>query len=234
MNTSKVTTFDVFKIYWIFVKKYLGYGLITIIGLFLGTLTQSVFVPTFYKKFFDALQSSTDTNATVIILLAVIISIAILNFIGWFSNRCAKFSLQKFEISIMRDVRQYAYDYVLGHSYNFFSNNFTGSLVQRINRFTRAFERIADRFFMDIIPLTVKVVGAGIVLSFVDKKIAFGIFIWVTVFLTISFIFNRIKLKYDIQAAATDSKVSATLSDSISNHSAIQLFTGVDNESKRF
>ena len=230
----KVSTLAIFKEYLRPAKKYSLFGLIVFAGISLGTIMQSVLVPTFYKQFFDALQNSTDAHATAAALLGIIISIATLNLIGWVGNRSAGFAMVQFEIRVMRDIRQYAYDYVLEHSHNFFSNNFTGSLVQKINRFTRSFERLSDRFFMDIVPLVIKIVGATIVLSTIDKRIAFGILIWIIIFLTTSFIFNKIKLKYDIQGAATDSKASAALSDSISNHNVIQLFTGVENESKRF
>ncbi|MDO8430688.1 MAG: ABC transporter ATP-binding protein [Candidatus Taylorbacteria bacterium] len=234
MNYPKVTTWQIFKEYWKYAKKYFFYGLVIFIGISLGTLIQSVLVPIFYKKFFDFLQYSVDAHNTANLLVKVILSIAVLNGIGWIFNRLAKFLLVKFEVSVMRDVRQSSYDYVLEHSHNFFTNNFTGSLVQKINRYTRAFERLADRFLMDITPLAIKIIGASIVLNTIDRRIALGIIIWIAIFLTISFIFNRIKLKYDTKAAVVDSKVAATLSDSMSNHSAVQLFTGEKNESKYF
>ena len=215
-------------------KKYTFFGIITFLGVILGTVMQSVIVPTYYKQFFDALQHSTDVHMTAEVLISIILSIALLNFLGWIGNRTSGFALVQFEIKVMRDVRQRAYDYVLGHSHTFFSNNFTGSLVQKINRFTRAFERLADRVFFDIIPLIIKITGAGIVLSAIDSRIASAILVWVVVFLTISFVFNKMKLKYDVKGAAIDSKASAALSDSISNHNAIQLFTGTASESKRF
>ncbi len=230
----KVTTFDVVKEYWRFARVYIVYGVIVLIGFAIGTVMQSVLVPVLYKKFFDFLQNSADIHATAILLTHTIISIASLNLIGWIGNRSAAFALVQFEIRVMRDVRQYAYDYVLGHSYSFFSNNFTGSLVQRINRFTRAFERLADRILMDIVPLIIKIIGASIVLSLIDKRLAIGIIIWIIVFVITSFVFSRMKLKYDIQGATVDSKVAATLSDSISNYSAIQFFTGARSESKKF
>ena len=234
MKYPKVTNWDIFKTYWIFVRRYFLFGSLTALGFASGTFVQSVITPLYYKKFFDTLQSDSDLHTSGQFLLTIIVSIALANFIGWVSNRIAKFSLQKFEISVMRDVRQYAYDYIINHSFNFFSNTFTGSLVQKINRFTRAFERIADRILIDIIPLVIKVVGVGIVLTLVDKRLAMGIFIWIFIFITISFVFNKMKLKYDMQGAAIDSKVSASLSDSISNHSAVQLFTGNVLESKGF
>jgi ATP-binding cassette subfamily B protein len=233
-NYPKVSTTDVFVEYWKYSKKYVFWCIVTILGISLGALTQTVITPILYKDFFDTLQKSTDTEQTTKLLITIVTSIGILNFVGWIGNRCGKFSLQKFEISVMRDIRQAAFDYVLNHSFGFFSNNFTGSLVQKINRYTRAFERIADRILIDIIPLVIKVVGASIVLSLIDKRIALGIIIWIVVFITISFTFNRFKLKYDIEAAATDSKASASISDALSNHNVIELFTGVKSESKRF
>lgn len=234
IDYPKVTTWDVVREYWKSAKKHSAIGVIVLLGMILGTSMYSVWVPTLYKKFFDTLQGGVDVPQVATILVSIITSIALFNLIGWVGLRTAGFGVSEFEIRVMKDVRQRAYDYLLDHSHSFFSNNFTGSLVQRINRFTRAFERLADRFLMDIVPLVVKVTGASLVLSVIDKRIALGIFIWVIAFLSVSFVFNKIKLKYDIQGAATDSKASAALSDSISNHSAIQLFTGVSTESKRF
>lgn len=230
----KVTTWDVFREYLCTAKRYWISGVIVFMGISIGTIMQSVLVPTYYKRFFDTLQGSVSNHADGILLLKIITTIAVLNFLGWIGNRASGFAMVQFEIKVMRDIRQQAYDYLLDHSYNFFSNNFTGSLVQKINRFTRAFERLSDRFFMDIIPLLIKIIGASIVLSVIDRRIALGIFIWVIVFLTISFIFNKIKLKYDVQGAAIDSRASAALSDSISNHSVVQLFNAKNLESKRF
>lgn len=230
----KVSTFQVFKSYWKPVKKYIWFGVITLIGLIIGPIAQSVAVPAYYKNFFDTVTLGGDVSVIANTLIEIVVAIMMLHLIAWISNRAALFAISKFEIYVMADARQAAYDYVIGHSFSFFSNNFTGSIVQRINRYTRSFERLADRIFLDIVPLIIKVVGASVVLALIDKRIALIIVIWIITFLTVSFVFNRIKLKYDIQAAATDSRVAAALSDSISNHSAIQLFTGAKGESHRF
>ena len=230
----KVTTLDVAKAYWKGTKKYFWYGFTVLAGLSLGTAAFTIIVPVFYKKFFDTLEVSADKVLTAETLVAIIISILLLNVLGWLLNRIAKFALVYFESYTMRDLRQGAYDYVLGHSHGFFASNFTGSLVQRINRFTRGFETISDRILLDIVPLVIKVGGAIVVLGVIDVKISLGILIWVLFFMGVSFIFTKMKLRYDIEGAALDSKVSATLSDSISNHSTAQLFSGIEGESKFF
>jgi len=234
MDKPRITNWQIFKEYWGSVRKHKTLAIINTIGMVTAITIGSVIIPLVYKKFFDTLQSSTDAILTGELLLQIVIGIATLNFITWIGVRLAGFTLIRFEVKVMEDVRQKAFDYILRHSHNFFANNFTGSLVQKINRFTRAVERIADRLFMDIVPLVVKVLGISIVLNAVDYRLSIGIIIWIVLFLIISLVFVKIKLKYDIQAAQVDSKVAAALSDSLSNHNVIQLFTGTNDESNIF
>ena len=230
----KVTTWDVVKEYWKSARKYKVSIFFIVCASLVTTISQSVIVPTYYKKFFDVFSYGLEIDSAAALLVHIILIILGLNLIAWVGHRTTGFLIAYLEIHVMRDVRQNAFDYILNHSFNFFTNNFTGSLVQRINRFTRAFERLADRLFFDVIPLIVKVVGAGIVLSFIDRRLALMLLAWVFVFVLTSYFFNRFKLKYDIEGAAVDSRATGALSDSISNHNSTQLFTGATSESKRF
>ena len=234
MKKSQITNWQIFKEYWGAIKKRKTYGFLNLVGMITAVAIGSVMVPIAYKNFFDTLQSGTDVNLTGQLLLQIVTGIAFLNFITWVGVRIAGISLVQFEIKVMQDVRQRAFDYILGHSHNFFSNTFTGSLVQKINRFTRAVERLSDRFFMDIIPLLVKVIGISVVLNGVDYRLSIGILIWIILFLLISLVFTKMKLKHDIRAAEVDSRVAAVLSDSLSNHNVIQLFNGSSHESNAF
>jgi ATP-binding cassette subfamily B protein len=230
----KVTTWDVFSVYWVHARKYIIYIIVIFVGVVVGVMLQNIITPIFYKRFFDTIQASTNPIITGQELISIILAIATLNVVSWVFYRSAWYFLAKFEVLVMRNYRQACFDYIIKHSHSFFSNTFTGSVVQKINRSTRAFERLTDRILVDIVPLILKVGGTIFVLSFIDKRIALGISIWVVVFLTISFVFNRFKLKYDIEGAKIDSRVSAVMSDTLSNHGAVQLFTGSNNESKNF
>jgi ATP-binding cassette subfamily B protein len=230
----KVTTWDVIKEYWKPSRRYIPSILFILFGVSLATIAQSVIAPTYYKKFFDIFSYGYDTETTAGMLTHVVIIIFGINMLSWIGYRISGFIIIYFEGNVMRDIRQKAFDYILDHSHSFFTNNFTGSLVQKINRFTRAFERLADRVFMDIIPLAIKIFGAGFVLSLIDKRIALVLLVWAFVFIFISYVFNRFKLKYDIEGAAVDSRATGALSDSISNHSSTQIFAGAESESKHF
>ena len=125
---------------------------------------------------------------------------------------------------------EHAFTRLVDHSHSFFSNNFSGSLVQKVNRYNRSFGRLFDRLSGDIVPLFIKITAATIVLYYVKPVIAGVVLIWIVVFVMLSYSLARVKLKYDILAARADSKLTGTIADSISNHNSIQQFTGTAEE----
>jgi len=190
-----------------------------------------VIVPIFYKQFFDIISSGGDAGAIAKQLLAIIIYIAGINGVFWLFYRLATLANINFQPAVIANLKQQAYDYLMEHSYSFFVNNFAGSLVQRVNRFARAFERLSDRLTWDLLPLVVRTISILVVVLFINKWIALVIFVWAVVFLTFNITFSRWKLKYDIRAAEMDSKATGYLSDTITNQNTIQLFSGLKFES---
>ena len=190
-----------------------------------------IFIPVLYKQFFDILTRGARATDVAPELMKIIVFVLALNGVAWFAYRCAGFVNAYFQTSVMADLKEKSFDYMLGHSYTFFANRFTGSLVQRINRFSRAFERLADRITFNIFPLGIRVVGVGVVLWQIEPMITLIIIGWVVFFLTFNYIFARWKLKYDVERAEADSRSTAVLSDAITNHNTIQLFGGMDIES---
>ncbi|MBX4200920.1 ABC transporter ATP-binding protein/permease, partial [Candidatus Parcubacteria bacterium] len=132
------------------------------------------------------------------------------------------------------NLKRNAYHYLMNHSYSFFTNNFVGSLVQKVNRFARAFESLADNLVWNLLPLAVRVAAIFIIVFLLNKLIAIIILIWAVVFLSFNIIFSRWKLKYDIQAAEIDSKTTAYLADTITNQNTVQLFDKFHFEMKGY
>ncbi len=230
-----VTMWDTLREYWNLTRGFRFLGVIVFIGVTVGVVSQSVIAPIFYKRFFDVLATaSSSTTFPTHEILVILFAILGLNLFGWLIYRSSIFVFTYVEARMMRKIRQYAYEYVLGHSYSFFLNNFTGSLVQKINRFMRSFERLFDRIAMDIVPLLLKVGGALAVLFFVNPIIAYGMIAWMVIFGFSTYALTKFKLKYDRNAAELDSRVGAIMSDSISNHSSIQFFANHTNEFERF
>lgn len=130
----------------------------------------------------------------------------------------------------MAKLRQKSFDYLMLHSYSFFTNNFTGSLVQRVNRFSRSFERLADSIVFNILPLFITIVISVVVTWFIAPVVSVVIIVWVAVYSTFNLSFSRWKMKYDIAVALADSHATGVLSDNITNQNAINLFNGYEKE----
>ncbi len=191
----------------------------------------TIISPLLYKQFFDVISVDGDKSLITQKLLIIIIQVALLNGLVWLFYRIVTIANNSYQTGTIARLKQRAYGCLMEHSYSFFSNNFTGSLVQRVNRFARAFETLSDRLVWDILPLSVRIVSVVIIVFFINKWIALIILVWILVFLLFNIIFSQWKLKYDILIAEIDSKTTAYLADTITNQNAVQLFGGYKFES---
>ncbi len=229
----KVGLKDVLGAFWNGIKPQ-KWGLLFIIVFMVLANIAAVIIPIFYKQFFDIISAGGDKNAIASQLLTIIIKIAVLNGFVWLFYRLITIWNSAYQTGTIARLKQQSYDYLIEHSYSFFSNNFTGSLVQRVNRFARAFETLSDRLIWDVLPLFVRIILTIIIVSLINKWIALVIFVWITVFLLFNVIFSKWKLKYDILVATIDSKTTGYLADTIANQNTIQLFNGQKFESQGY
>lgn len=233
MQYPKVNLKDIIKAFWAGARIHKKLLAVMIVSIVTVNITE-VITPLYYKRFFDTVIVASDKVAVGDNLLHIILIVLILNGIIWLGYRIATFADNGFLTKVSALLRQNAFDNLMHHSYSFFSNNFTGSLVQRVNRFARAFDRLSDKFVWNIIPLFVKIVGIGIVLYLFNPIVAAVMLGWALVFLFFNYVVSRWKLKYDIRVAEADSRTTGVLADSITNHHSIQLFTKTTNESSFF
>ncbi len=225
----KEKTRQTLKIYWRHLVKYKGRVSIMFIAL-LGFTFSSIYTPIWYKKFFDLLEKSPDPER----LIYIILIIAGINMIGWVSFRAAEFTQNYLEPALMKDLYITCYNYLHKHSYSFFNNNFSGSLVRRVNRFVNSFVNIFDTIYWSILFIGLKITVILGVLFYYFWKIGLITLLWIIFYLIFHMIFVRYKLKWDIKRADADSEVTGQLADSIVNNINIKLFNGYKFEEKRF
>lgn len=194
----------------------------------------AVFIPYFYKDFFNIINSAMNKSVAVEKLIHIIIIIAALNILDWIFTRIAYFTLLPASAYTEANLKQNSFNYLIRHSHNFFTNNFTGSLVQKINRQSRAYDRLFDTLVFNLSPLIITVVGAVIITFFTSKFLSLVILAWVTLYFGFSFIFYKWRMKYDLEVAKVDSEVTGLLSDNISNSQTISLFNTFKKEIESF
>lgn len=232
-DTPKVGLPDVLRAFWQAIRPQQGAMYFTLMAFFIA-FTLRLIVPLFYKKFFDTLVSSENKNLLSEPLIVILVSILIIHMIAEIFFFSAMYVLNGLESKTMARLKQMSFDYMIKHSHAFFVDNFTGSLVQRVNRFSRSFERMYDTLIFNIMPLTIDVVGVIIIVWFHEPVISYIILAWIVIIMVLNLIFSKWKLRYDLESAKADSATTALLADDITNQGAVALFTNFGNESLVF
>ncbi len=185
----------------------------------------------YYKVFFDNLATP---GSSADLLWRALIAITALHIVGWFLWRVLLFVISYLQPKIMAEITVDAYAYLLKHSYEFFSDNFGGSLVRKVQRLARSFETISDKILFDVITLIIRIPTMMIILAQLNAWIAWIMFFWVVIYVIGMWAFTKWKLKYDLKKAELDSKATGILADGITNSTTIKLFSGFKHEENLF
>ncbi|MDP2918444.1 MAG: hypothetical protein Q8N68_03015, partial [bacterium] len=81
----------------------------------------TIISPIFYKQFFDVISAGGDRSTITNKLLLIIIQIAIMNGFVWLFYRIATIYNNSYQTGTIARLKQQAYDYLMEHSYSFFS-----------------------------------------------------------------------------------------------------------------
>ncbi|MEW6611063.1 MAG: ABC transporter ATP-binding protein [Patescibacteria group bacterium] len=231
----KLVTKQTFRLFWRHAKPYKKLMTLMTVTLAAGMALETA-APLFYKRFFDVLSSAqsfsrTELSAT---LIRIVILILFLYLIEWICWRVATFANNYFQPRVMSDILNSSFEYLHGHSYGFFVNRFVGALVRKVNRLVDAFEGISDRLYWDLLPMAIRIIAILIVLWNRSITVALVLIGWIVLYLAVNYGFTVFKLKYDVESATVDSRVTAHLGDTITNNVNIKLFTSLASEQRSF
>ena len=220
----------VFKYFWQVIRNFKFSFFSLIIGVTIAA-GLNIYIPLQFLKLWDVLSKNDFTFVGK--AYSILILILILGIIRLLFSRGASFFNSYFQANTIAGLRKQAFSYMIGHSHSFFSNNFGGSLTQKINKYARSFERLMDMFVDNGLPLFINAFGTVFAIYTLVPKYAYILLIFCVVFIATALVYVRLKLKYDILAAQSDTRTTGALADSIGNHSSIQLFAGHDYERER-
>jgi len=215
------------------IKNNKGIGMIMMLFMTVGLAAEMVW-PVIIRNFFNLLSSPGTRETIAISLFATMGWFVLIEVVQIISSRIAHYLNIFFESRIMKNIYDECFNYLHGHSYDFFNDNFSGALVKRINRMVDAFENITDRLFYDFFPMAVKLTVIVCVLFYLNPMLGGIIFVWSLLFLAINYFLSIYRLRFDIPSAEADSKVTAFLSDTITNNINIKLFSAAKKETTGF
>ena len=201
-----------------------------------ATIGQEFLTTLVYKEVFDLMAENLDNREAIfpalLDFLWIFLVIHILTtFLGW---RAAHFINDFFQPLVMRDIEEDCFRALQNHSYQFFTNNFTGGLVSKTNRFVRSFEMIADIVQWNLSKIIVMfIVAFGIIYYFVPI-IAVLFMIWTILYVAASYFYARWSIQYWRANASMDSRVTGELADNLTNIFNVKIFAGKNFELNRF
>ncbi len=191
-------------------------------------------IPLFYKRLFDAIGAGDRSALAIEAMIGTVGMIGLFALLRWVCYRITGYLIVYFETRVLRNMDEGSFHLILHHSYAFFADNFSGTLMRRVKRFSDAFERLTDSLLFNVLPLAISTIGAVVVLSLRDWRLSTGFFSSVVVLIGANVVYSRWRLKYDIVRSEKDSAVSGTLTDTFTNVMNVKTFARQRFEEERF
>ena len=133
-----------------------------------------------------------------------------------------------------KNLHEKTYSAIIEQSMHFHNNKFGGSLVAQQTRFVNSFERLADSIIWQIVPLASSCIFAIAILSVKLPLFALILAIFSAAFMLIAFFsFKKIRVLNE-KEAASNSKLTANLADSVTNIAAVKSFAREKSEFANF
>ena len=198
--------------------------------------TISVLVPPiFYKEIIDILSSSTgitnELSLNAIGVLMIILWIKIASFIVY---RLYDFWAIALEMNIQEWINNFFLQKLQYHSYKFFSENMSWSLISKFRKGVSAFEKLSDIFSWQILPFITNVTIILIIIGVQNIWISIWIFVVILIFTRLQYVLYRYIHPYQEKANALDSEQGGLLSDLIINNHTIKLFASEEKEERKY
>jgi ATP-binding cassette subfamily B protein len=199
-----------------------------------GAIADDIIKPLIFKSIIDLFSSGMARNLVlnkVMYFSVIVCAIIIVQNAGY---RIGDYLTAYFESKVMKRLYDFAFNRLLEHSYRFFSNNFSGSLIAKAKRFSKQFETLTDIVTFQIWFSVVILTGILFVLFLKVPILAYIFLGWAVLYVVITILFIRKKMIYDTEEAAADSLVTGLFSDAITNILNIKIFSSNKNEENNF
>ncbi len=224
---------SVTRIYFRHVRKHpllLSVAFLSVVGIQITNLA----APWYLRQFFNTLAQNHPDATVVSGLVALVVTVGLIYFAEWILRRIQDYSIVSLESRVMTDLFSSTFQYLIGHSYNFFISRFAGSLTHRVSKFSRAFEIIFDAIILQFFPTFLFVAGAVSVLYVRNHTLGIALGLWAVVFIAFQLYVAKLRQPVRAQRAEADTRVTGALADTISNHPTVVLFSGEKHERQLF
>lgn len=189
-----------------------------------------VAAPLYLKQFVNVIAGGATAPRVVESIIWILAAYTLVNLGAWAGNRMLVYALGRLEARVLIDLYNQAFEYLIGHSYEFFISNFTGTLTRRVTRYARSFESVMESMFTNLFPAGLFFVGVVTILSFRSIWLGISLFILTVIFIYIQYRMVAWLLPLRTARVEKDSKMTGALSDAVMNHATITAFAAAPYE----
>ncbi len=202
-------------------------------GVFFGSLVvelAGITAPLFIKDFIDQIALGDVSDAVVLGLMVTLGYYGITVFVGWIGRRIQMYTVMGLEARVMVDLYNRGFANLIGHSHDFFTKNFAGSLQRKVSRYAQSFESVLDIVTFNFFSNLVFAIGVVVVLTQRSLLLGLGLLAWTVFFIWIQIVMTRWRQPLRVARAAAETEVTGALSDSVSNQSTVAQFAASAHE----
>ena len=192
-------------------------------------------VPVFFKKIIDTVNDTGLTKTVKLdMLVMIVLQIWLLFLFNQFWWRLTSISQAIFDVRMKRKVSKFVFEYLNRHSYKFFSDNMSGSLIKKFHRFIWAISSLGYAISFDILMFSISIIWSLAIISFYSKFLWLAYILYFVIFASVGFLLTNRMMKHRIAYNESDSRMWWYTADVITNHFNLLTFATHDREYETF
>ncbi len=223
----------IFKYYWPHIKKYRKSNLLVFVSYGIAVVGSGIAAPLLYKRIIDAVSTGNPAAVSETLMSTIFMLGAVLFLYNLFF-RIADYAMTYSQSRMLKDVADDAFERIIHHSYEFFSNTFTGTLVAKVRRYVNAFEQIHDQVVFAAWMNGLRLVFAFAVLTYFSTILGMILLVWLLLYIGVTAFFVKKKFQKDLLESAANSRTTGVLADAITNVLNVKMFASQAREFSYF
>jgi len=194
----------------------------------IGSGLSSLYIPVLYKDIVDVIAAGGNNIRAELMGILLVLAIALIVYNAMF--RAADYMIVRTQSKVLQELTDYCLEKLQEKDYMFYANAFTGSLVAKAKRFVMAYEQIEDSLVFTFWMSGISVVGSIIILWFQSWILGSVFVAWIAVYLVAVRFMVKWQIPKSIENAEHDSKITAALSDTLTNIHTVKMFGAEERE----
>ena len=215
----------IIKYYWPHLKRYKKSSLLVFFSYGLGVVGGGIITPLLYKRIIDIVSTAGNPALVGDALIRTVLFLGLVIFLYNSFYRFGDYALVYSQSHALKDIADDAFQRIVRHSYEFFSNIFTGSLVAKVRRYVRAFEQIYDQFVFAAWMSGLRLIFGFAVLTYFSRVLGMVLLVWLILYIGFTALFVKKKFRKDLLETKANSRTTGVLADVITNVLNVKVFT---------